>query len=180
MDNLVDRARAFAIAAHDGQTRKGEAAEPYITHVEEVATLVAGFGADEATRAAAWLHDTVEDCADVSAQTIEDAFGAKVAALVLEMSDDKDLPKAERKRLQVEHAPHKSQGAALIKVADKISNLRSVALFPPIDWDDARRLDYVDWACSVVGGLPPLPQAARAAFDEAVALARGVLDTPAA
>ena len=64
--DIIEKAKEFAVRAHDGQVRKGAAQEPYTVHLEEVARLAAGFGAGEAVIAAAWLHDTVEDC-DVSA-----------------------------------------------------------------------------------------------------------------
>lgn len=172
MTDIIDRARSFAAKAHAGQTRKGAAQEPYFTHLEDVAALVTGFGGDPEMIAAAWLHDTVEDCEGITEATIRAEFGAAIAGLVMEMTDDKSLPKAERKRLQVEHAPHKSDRAKLIKVADKIANLRALAASPPADWDMARRTAYVDWACAVVDALPALPQDARAAFDDAVRAAR--------
>ncbi|NDE55134.1 MAG: phosphohydrolase, partial [Actinobacteria bacterium] len=74
--------------------------------------------------------------------------------MVLEVTDDKSLEKNERKRLQIEHASHKSPGAALIKLADKISNVRDVGVSPPSHWDIQRRVDYLDWASAVVGALP--------------------------
>lgn len=58
-------------------------------------------------------------------------FGQAVADIVAEVSDDKTLEKAERKRLQVEHAAHISGRAKLVKLADKICNLRDIAAFPP-------------------------------------------------
>ena len=71
----------------------------------------------------------------------------------MKVTDDKSLPKDERKRLQVEHAPHKSREAQLIKLADKISNVRAVTNSPAIDWPVQRRLDYIDWAMQVVCSL---------------------------
>lgn len=162
---LIETARAFALRAHDGQTRKGVLAEPYATHVAEVAALVAGWGGDATAVAAAWLHDTVEDCG-VTSGTLAQLFGAEVAGLVAELTDDKALPKPERKRLQVVRAPAKSPKAALIKLADKTSNLRSLGLSPPVRWTAARQLAYVDWAAEVVAGLPGLPAPLRAAFGD--------------
>lgn len=173
---IADEARRFAQAAHDGQTRKGAAAEPYFIHLVEVADLVAAWGASEEVIAAAWLHDTVEDCA-VMPGDILSRFGAGIAAMVAEVTDDKTLPKAERKRLQVRNGPHKSPGAALIKVADKVSNLRALVASPPAAWPVERQAAYADWAAEVVGGLPNLPEVAQATFAKVLATARhAVLD----
>lgn len=94
-------------------------------------------------------------------------FGAKVAEAVREVTDDTSLEKAERKRLQIEHAPHMSKRAALVKLADKTSNLRDVASNPPHGWPLARKRAYFDWAKAVVDQLPPVSKRLRAAFDEA-------------
>lgn len=145
------RAYHFAASAHVHQRRKGEAAEPYINHLAEVAELaaIATRGTDPEIVIAAVLHDTVEDTrtaiADVAA-----AFGERVASLVAEVTDDKTLPKQTRKDLQIEHAPHLSRGAQIIKLADKISNLRALAASPPADWEDERKREYVVWAQRVV------------------------------
>jgi 5'-deoxynucleotidase YfbR-like HD superfamily hydrolase len=101
---------------------------------------------------AALLHDAIED-QGVTAEMIASEFGKHVAEIVMEVTDDKSLPKDERKRLQVERAPHKSREAQLIKLADKISNVRAVTNSPAIDWPVQRRLDYIDWAMQVVAGL---------------------------
>ncbi len=87
--DLIARAKALAYERHQGQTRKGLAAEPYITHVAGVAELVIQFGGDEETIAAAWLHDVVEDCPPTSLKDIETMFGARVASIVAETTDDK-------------------------------------------------------------------------------------------
>lgn len=168
--SIIVRARAFARARHDGQTRKDAARTPYWVHLEEVAALVARFGGAEDVVAAAWLHDTVEDCPPTSLGEIEAAFGPRVSAIVAEVTDDKNLDPADRKRLQVVTARAKSPEAALVKLCDKISNVRSVGEAPPHDWPRARRIAYLDWAEEVVAGLRDLPDAALAAF-------RAVLDS---
>ncbi len=171
MSPRLAAAEAFARSAHAGQTRKGAAAEPYIEHVAEVARFTAMWGGDEDAVVAAWLHDTVEDCG-ASLDDIARRFGAAVAALVRELTDDKSLPKAERKRLQVAHAPAKSAAAALIKVADKTSNVGALALSSPADWPRERLIAYVDWAEAVVAALPDSPPVALATFGDAAARAR--------
>ena len=121
---------------------------------------------DAATIAAALLHDTIEDT-ETSAAELEREFGAEIRSIVEEVTDDQTLPKAERKRLQVEHAAHLSHKAKLVKLADKIANLRDVATSPPDRWDLARRQEYFDWAKRVVDPLRGAHPALEAAFDAA-------------
>ena len=152
MNDLTRIMQAADAAArwHVHQRRKGQTAEPYINHLLEVASLVttATEGCEPDAVIAALLHDAVED-QDVAIELIAREYSQKVAAIVREVSDDKSLPKAERKRLQVESAGHKSREAKLIKLADK-SNLRAIANSPPPDWSVERRLEYVRWAREVV------------------------------
>ena len=169
MTDLVARAEQYARQHHKGQTRKGEAAEPYITHVHEVAFLVGNFGGDDIAVAGAWLHDVVEDCAPTLDDVIAE-FGDEVAALVAEVTDDKALEKAERKARQVETASKKSDRACLIKWADKTSNLRAIALSPP-PWPEARKHEYITWASTVTNALPFRPDNAVVLFEEAKGLA---------
>ena len=175
MNDLVQRAESFARTAHAGQTRKGAAREPYATHLEEVADFVTRHGGDAVTIAAAWLHDTVEDCPPLTIADIEAAFGAQVAAMVSELTDDKSLGKAERKRLQQSRAPGQSAGAALVKLGDKSSNARGVALSPPAHWDTARQAAYLDWAEAVAAALPPGWDPARAELAAVLTHARTTL-----
>ena len=153
MNPIIQLTRAYHFAAlkHAAQRRKGDAAEPYVNHLTEVAELVAQAtaGADVEVVIAAILHDTVEDTG-VTLDELTAAFGARVAGLVAEVTDDKALPKARRKELQIEHAAHASAGAQIIKLEDKTSNLRSLADSPPAGWDAARKAEYVAWAGRVV------------------------------
>lgn len=146
------KAARIASEWHARQRRKGAAAEPYVNHLIEVADLVAAVGAAEDIICAALLHDAIED-QGISAAMIADRFGPYVASLVCEVTDDKTLPKAERKAAQIIAAPNLSPGAKLIKLADKISNVRSIASSPPVDWPPQRRLDYIEFCCRVVAGL---------------------------
>ncbi|MGP9810077.1 HD domain-containing protein [Rhodopseudomonas sp. NSM] len=173
---LVSRAADFAARCHAGQRRKGSAKEPYVNHVAEVAELlaVATDGSDAALVAAGWLHDTIEDSGTTRDELIEQ-FGDDVAALVIECTDDKTLPKAERKRLQVEHAPHLSGRARMVKVADKISNLRSLIFSPPDDWERERLVDYLDWADQVVAGCRGVNAYLERIYDETASSGRAVL-----
>jgi hypothetical protein len=85
---------------------------------------------------------------------------------VEEVTDDKDLPSKERKRLQVEHAPHRSRRAKILKLADKVSNVRSITNDPP-EWSARRRIAYVQWGREVVAGLRGASAQLERLFDEA-------------
>ena len=165
---MLARVYAFAAARHGGHRRKGLAQEPYINHLAEVAELVADAtgGTDAALVAAAVLHDVVEDTR-TTAEEVRDQFGEDVMALVLEVTDDKALPKAERKRRQVVDAPHKSPRAKVIKLADKISNVSALLVSPPADWPLERKREYLGWARAVVAGLRSASPRLEAEFDNA-------------
>jgi guanosine-3',5'-bis(diphosphate) 3'-pyrophosphohydrolase len=151
----------FAADKHRDQRRMGATASPYINHPIDVATLLSGVGGveDLITLQAAILHDTVEDTKTTPEEIVE-RFGPQVASIVAEVTDDKSLPKQDRKRLQVENGPHLSRQAQQIKLADKISNVRDIAFDPPPKWPQSQREEYVAWAMTVVDGLrgcnPPL------------------------
>ena len=164
MNDLINRAERFARVRHEGQFRKGKAQEPYTIHLEEVATLVEHWSGSERAIAAAWLHDTVEDCPPTSLAELETLFSKKVADIVAELTDDKALPKASRKEQQIINAPKKSDEASLVKLADKTSNIGAIANSPPEDWSLARRLEYIAWANTVVGNLPFLPKEGLSEF----------------
>lgn len=161
------KAANFAAQRHAGQKRKGAAAEPYVNHLIEVAHLISTALPDADTNLimAALLHDSVEDAA-VKRSEIEELFGIDVADLVMEVTDDKSLPKAERKRLQIVNAPKKSIRAQAIKLADKISNLRAILHSPPADWTAERKQEYVQWAKQVVDALPNPDPTLKAKFEE--------------
>ena len=165
---LLLRALAFAAHKHRDQRRKDAEASPYINHPIALAEVLAEEGAiaDIEVLAAALLHDTIEDTA-TTAEELRATFGARIAGLVEEVSDDQSLEKADRKRLQIEHAAGLSAGAKLVKLADKICNLRDVAERPPAKWDLERRRDYFDWAQRVVEGLRGAHPRLEAAFDAA-------------
>jgi guanosine-3',5'-bis(diphosphate) 3'-pyrophosphohydrolase len=151
---LVLEAAAFAAHKHRDQRRKDVAASPYVNHPIALANLLwdEAHVHDPVVIAAALLHDTIEDT-ETTRAGLEAAFGAAIAAVVVELTDDKTLAKAERKRLQIEHAESLSHRAKLVKLADKICNLREVADTPPADWSPGRRCDYFDWAKAVVDRL---------------------------
>ncbi len=167
---LLFRALAFAAHKHRDQRRKDAEASPYINHPIALAEVLAGEGgvADVEVLAAALLHDTIEDT-DTTDAEVASAFGRRIADVVAEVTDDKNLAKAERKELQVEHAAHISREAKLVKLADKICNLRDVADQPPKDWSMERRREYFDWAKRVVDRLRGVHPALEAVFDDAYA-----------
>lgn len=165
--DLLLKAATFAAQRHRAQKRKGAGQIPYVNHLIEVTDLLWRVGGvrEMTTLIAALLHDVVEDTG-ATPDEIEAAFGAEVCALVLEVSDDKSLPKATRKQLQIEHAPHLSPRARLIKLADKISNLRDLISDPPPDWSHERKADYFCWARRVVdAGLRGVNPALEALFE---------------
>ena len=159
-------AALFAAEKHAAQRRKGAAGEPYINHLLEVAHLIATHAdpADTNLVIAGLLHDTIEDTG-VTAAELEERFGPDVAGLVREVTDDKSLPKETRKALQVQNAPHKSRRAQVIKLADKISNLRAILEEPPAGWSFERKRQYFDWAKQVVDGLRAPNAQLKAEFD---------------
>lgn len=168
MNRLVS-ALAFAAHKHRDQRRKDAVASPYINHPIALANVLANEGDidDERVLIAAILHDTLEDT-ETSEQEIIREFGQEIASIVLEVTDDPLLPTAERKRLQVEHAGKISRQAKLVKLADKICNLRDVASSPPAGWSVARQRAYFDWAKSVIDGLRGVHPVLEEIFDEAL------------
>jgi GTP diphosphokinase / guanosine-3',5'-bis(diphosphate) 3'-diphosphatase len=166
--NIVIKALTFAADKHRNQRRKDADASPYINHPIGVGDVLANEAGieDERVLIAAILHDTIEDT-ETTEQELVRLFGKEVADVVLEVTDEKSLPKAERKRLQVEHAASLSRRAKLVKLADKICNLRDVANNPPADWPLERRQEYFDWAKEVVDGLRGAHPELERIFDEA-------------
>ena len=173
---LVSAAADLAARRHTGMARKGRGNEPYINHLAEVANILAEVtdGADAELVAAGWLHDTVEDTG-ITRDELAEKFGERVAELVVEVTDDMTLPKAQRRQRQVADAPHKSPGAKLIKIADKISNIRARIHADPSAEERTDLATYVIWAEDVVAGCRGVNSKLDAKFDEAVRAARSVL-----
>ena len=157
-NNTVDAAALlaalrFAAYKHRGQRRKDVDETPYINHPIAVAELLVRVGgiADLVTLQGAVLHDTIEDT-QTTPQELGELFGQEVQQLVMEVTDDKSLPKQERKQLQIKHAPHLSMRAKQIKIADKICNVADITTTQPVDWPLQRKREYLDWAEKVVAG----------------------------
>lgn len=163
---LVLKALAFAASKHRDQRRKDIAASPYINHPIQLADVLCNEGGvtDSEILTAAILHDTIEDT-ETTAEELGRHFGPDIRDIVLEVSDDKSLCKAERKQQQIEHAPHISHKAKLVKLADKICNLRDVIDNPPAGWDLERRQEYFDWAKAVIDGCRGEHDRLEKAFD---------------
>ena len=175
MSDVLLLARAFAFAAehHSGQTRKGEAAEPYVNHVADVARRVAEAtdGADARLVAAALLHDTVEDTR-ATEEDIRTVFGDDIADLVMEVTDDESLAEDARRQAQVDHAPHLSDRAKRLKLADKASNLTQIVESPPRDWSAERKRDYAGWVERVLAGLRGVDPEMERTLEHAIARVR--------
>ena len=150
---LVSEAAEFAARRHSGLARKGRGNEPYINHLAEVANLlaIATGGHDAELIAVGWLHDMIEETAATQEELVE-KFSERVANLVAEVTDDMRLPKGERRRLQIVDAPGKSSNAKLLKIADKISNVRARILPDPTVEEREDLADYTNWAEQVVAG----------------------------
>ena len=160
------KAASFAAEKHRDQRRKDAEASPYINHPIALANVLANEGGvtNSSVLCAALLHDTIEDT-ETTVEELKRLFGDKVAAIVVDVTDDKSLPKAVRKEEQVRHAPHISTEAKLVKLADKICNLRDILVSPPADWSAERKRMYFEWAARVVAGLRGTHPELEAVFD---------------
>jgi guanosine-3',5'-bis(diphosphate) 3'-pyrophosphohydrolase len=166
----------FSADKHRFQKRKDRGASPYINHPIEVATVLATVGgvSDLITLMASVLHDTIEDT-DTTPEELEQRFGRDVRLVVEELSDDKSLPKARRKQLQIEHALGSSHRAKLVKLGDKICNVRDVTHSPPDDWSLERRCEYLDWTEQVVAGCRGASATLERHYDQVLAEGRSKL-----
>lgn len=160
----------FSARKHTDQTRKNPEQTPYIIHPIGVADSILMLGGvnEPNILIAALLHDTVEDT-NTSFEEIREAFGPEVEGYVRELTDDKSLPKDVRKQLQIDNASHKSTGAAIVKLADKLYNLTDLERNPPADWSKERVDAYFAWAKKVVDALPLVNAPLKEAVDQTIA-----------
>lgn len=164
----------FAAHRHRDQRRMGEQQIPFINHCIEVAHLLAAAGvAEMATLQAAVLHDTLEDT-DTTPEELEAHFGADVRRIVEEVTDPEDLPWRERKERQVQRAPALSHRAKLVRIADKISNVRSIREAPP-DWPLPRQRHYLEWTERVMAGCRGCNAELEALYDEMLRQSRATV-----
>jgi guanosine-3',5'-bis(diphosphate) 3'-pyrophosphohydrolase len=175
---LLLQAVSFAAYKHRDQRRKDKEASPYINHPIEVAKVLATMGGvtDLSTLVAAVLHDTVEDT-NTTFSELEKNFGKDVGLLVEEMTDDKGLPKDERKRLQVMHARRLSERAKQIKIGDKICNILDITNSPPTNWPLERKEEYLEWAEKVAEGCRGSNANLERYFDEVLIKVRLKLES---
>ena len=173
---MLLKALRFSAEKHNDQRRKDSKSSPYINHPIQVAETLWTVGGvrDGALLVAAVLHDTIEDT-DATPSEIEREFGNEVLGLVLEATDDKSLPKEVRKQLQIENAPNKSPRAKMLKLADKLCNIRDIVRLPPADWSLKRKQEYLLWTEKVVKGLRGTNKELEAHYDEVLKEGRQLL-----
>jgi guanosine-3',5'-bis(diphosphate) 3'-pyrophosphohydrolase len=167
---LILKAAEFAAWKHRDQRRKGRDAVPYINHPIALANVLwfEGRVRDPVVIAAALLHDTIEDT-ETTPEELAGQFGTTIADIVTEVTDVKWLAKHTRKRLQVARAAKSSKRAKLVKLADKICNVRDILVSAPPDWSMERRREYFDWARMVVDRLRGTNAALERRFDQVYA-----------
>lgn len=157
----------FASEKHRYQHRK-DGMTPYINHPIQVAHLLSSHGeTDPVLLAGALLHDTIEDT-NATAEELKNKFGQEVLDLVLEVTDDKNLPKEERKQQQIEHAKDSSHRAKLLKLADKICNITDIMDCPPEGWREERKVQYLQWSVQVVKNVRGVNPELEALFDKKI------------
>lgn len=164
---LIFKALDFAAYKHKDQRRKDADASPYINHPIALAKVLSNEGGvtDVNVLCAALLHDTVEDTKTTAEELVKE-FGEVIAGIVMEVTDDKTLPKEKRKELQIQHAGKASREAKLVKLADKISNLRDIVQAPPAGWSSERKAEYFEWAKKVVDEVRGASMILEKTFDE--------------
>ena len=164
---VVLKALEFSAKKHSNQRRKDLDASPYINHPIALARVLSDIAGitDKKVICAALLHDTIEDT-QTTPEELYFNFGKGITKIVLEVTDDKSLPKAERKLLQIEHAKNASKSAKLVKLADKICNLRDIVNSPPASWDIERKREYFEWAKQVVDQVRDANKKLAKAFDD--------------
>lgn len=164
---IILTALEFASKKHKDQRRKDSDSSPYINHPISLANVLCNEGkiTDSKVICAALLHDTIEDT-ETTEDELKSIFGKSITKIVVEVTDDKSLPKKERKLAQIEHAKHASKRAKLVKLADKISNLRDILTSPPADWPLERKREYFDWSRAVIDQVRGTNKKLENIFDE--------------
>lgn len=167
---LILKALEFSARKHKNQRRKDSETSPYINHPISLANILCNEAhiTDVNVICAALLHDTIEDT-ETEAEELESEFGLEIKDIVMAVTDDQSLLKHERKQAQIDHAADISAEAKLVKLADKISNLRDVSSNPPPHWSLARRQEYFDWAKNVIDQLRGIHPQLESIFDTAYA-----------
>lgn len=149
----VLEALVYAGRVHNGQRRRDTPGSPHLKHVIQVVALLSGAGVrDRQILTAAAVHDVLRDT-DTKVQHLQDRFGQEVAGIVEELSADSVLSQVDRREELPSRVRDFSDSAQLIKLAEKISNLRDLAENAPIGWSRQRRRNYFDWADGVTQPL---------------------------
>ena len=163
---ILLKALQFSAIKHRDQRRKDVEASPYINHPISLASILCAEAhvTDIEVICGALLHDTVEDT-KTTAEELESEFGPAIKEIVMDVTDDKSMDKAARKQAQIDHAAHISDKAKLVKLADKISNLRDISSSPPPSWSLERRQEYYDWAKKVIDQLRGVNPGLESIFD---------------
>ena len=166
---LLIKALTFAANKHRNQRRKNADAFPYINHPISLVNILCNevHVTDINVICSALLHDTVEDT-ETTSEELANEFGHEISSIVMEVTDDQTITvRQKRKQLQVEHAAHISEQAKILKLADKISNLRDLSIDPPATWSLQRKREYFDWAKQVVDQLRGTHSELEELFDQA-------------
>ncbi|MFZ9848658.1 MAG: HD domain-containing protein [Flavobacteriales bacterium] len=166
---LLFKALNYSAEQHKAQRRKGMESVPYINHPIKVTNIITQFipDASDDLICAAILHDVVEDT-DATIDDIKNKFGDAIASIVQEVTDDKSISKAESRRKQIENAPKLSYNAKIIRVCDKISNVRDICGENIPDWDYKTKIEYLNWAEQVVYALDKFHEELQFAFKDEV------------
>ena len=148
---LVIRAAYFAGEKHRNQRRGDVEQTPYINHPLELAAILTEEGGitDVVTICAALLHDTIEDT-ETTVHELTEQFGKEISHIVAEVSNDMTLDSAGRKISEKACIPNLSHRAKLVKIADKLANIRDVSTMPPVGWTLKKKEDYFDFAREIV------------------------------
>lgn len=164
---ILLKALSFAAHKHKDQRRRDVDASPYINHPISLADILCNEAhiTDIETICGALLHDTVEDTQTTDAE-LEQVFGKAIRDIVMDVTDEEGLSRTARKQAQIDNAASISDKAKLIKLADKISNLRDVINNPPADWTLVRRQEYFDWARRVIDQVRGVHPGLEALFDD--------------
>ena len=162
------KALQFSAIKHTNQRRKDVDASPYINHPISLASILCNEAhiTDIEVICGALLHDTIEDT-ETTPEELESEFGPVIKDIVMDVTDDKSLNKAARKKAQIDHASDVSDKAKLVKLADKISNLRDISSSPPPNWSLERRQQYFDWAKQVIDQVRGVNSNLEDVFDQA-------------
>jgi len=162
-------AAIFATEKHKSQVRSNEKKTPYIIHPIEVADLVMKIGHvyDKDVLITALLHDVMDDT-QTTYEQITSLYGTKVSSYLEEMTSKQGLSLKEQKKQQIMQAFRQNPSVAIIKLSDKLSNLKTLATSPPPSWSRDRIDQYFQWAQTVIENLPESNQLLKKAVKNVI------------